>query len=268
LLCAGVLALVGAAGTAAPADSVARVSGWRLVWSDEFNGANLDATKWNARTDTYVDYDLACITDRSKNVFMSEGKLTLRALSEPTSCGSQNRPYTVAYLDTIGKASFTYGRFEMRARSPNGAGNSSGLWPAFWLRPDDDGNGEMDVVELPGGKDYYRGATQAIFREYTVPTKQDNRYPFPTGYPGDGFHTYTMEWSASQIRWLIDGALAYERDTSTTPWFAEVLRKPYHLRLNFQVGGWLGNPDAATTFPADFEVDYIRVWQAVTRPGA
>jgi hypothetical protein len=31
--------------------------------------------------------------------------------------------------------------------------------------------------------------------------------------------------------------------------------------LNFQVGGWLGTPDAATAFPADFVVDYVKVWQ-------
>lgn len=37
--------------------------------------------------------------------------------------------------------------------------------------------------------------------------------------------------------------------------------KPYNIRLNFQTGGWLGNPDASTQFPADFVVDYVRVYQ-------
>jgi len=40
---------------------------------------------------------------------------------------------------------------------------------------------------------YYKAATQAIFYDYT-PIKQDHRYTFPTGFPADGFHTYTTEW--------------------------------------------------------------------------
>ena len=56
-------------------------------------------------------------------------------------------------------------------------------------------------------------------------------------------------------------AQVYRRDRSTTPWFDEAFSRPFHLRLNFQVGGWLGNPNAGTTFPAEFQVDYVRVWQ-------
>jgi beta-glucanase (GH16 family) len=247
------------ASSSAPADS-AVPPGWKLSWSDEFNGTALDPKRWNAKDATSVDYDLACITKRDQNVFVRGGLLTLRARKESLSCGSQHRAYTTSYLDTIGRASFTYGRFEVRAKSPTGPNDSKGLWPAFWLRPDDGGNGEIDVVELPGGAQYYRAATQAIFHDYK-PTKQDNRYTFETGNPADGFHTYTTEWEPGVLRWYIDGKRVYQRDRSTTPWFDEVFKRPYHLRLNFQVGGWLGDPDASTAFPADFQVDYVRVWQ-------
>ncbi|MEV4757159.1 glycoside hydrolase family 16 protein [Micromonospora sp. NPDC049559] len=234
--------------------------GWRLVWSDEFDGSTLDRTRWNARNDAWVDYDRACITDRDRNVFVGGGLLTLRARAESFSCGSQRRDYTTAYLDTVGTASFTYGRFEIRAKSPTGPGNSTGLWPAFWLRPDDGGNGEIDVVELAGGDEYHRAATQAIFYDYT-PVKQDNRYAFPSGHPADGFHTYAAEWEPGVLRWYVDGRQVWQRDRGSTPWFDEVFQRPYHLRLNFQVGGWLGDPDDSTAFPADFRVDYVRVWQ-------
>jgi beta-glucanase (GH16 family) len=233
---------------------------WREVWSDEFDGNSLDTTKWNAKNNTYVDYDQACITSRPENIMVSGGLLTLRARRETYTCGP-TREYTVPYLDTIGKCSWAYGRFEVRAKSPNGPTNSRGLWPAFWLRPDDGGNGEIDVVELPGGNQYYKAATQGIFFEYEPPTKQDQRWAFPSGYPGDGFHTYVTEWERNEIRWYIDGRLVWKRDPKTTPWFDKVFHKPYNLRLNFQVGGWLGNPDTSTVFPADFVVDYVRVWQ-------
>lgn len=234
---------------------------WREVWSDEFDGNSLDTTKWNAKNNTYVSYDQACITSRPENIMVSDGMLTLRARRETYKCGP-TREYTVPYLDTIGKHSWAYGRFEVRAKSPNGPTNSRGLWPAFWLRPDDGGKGEIDVVELPGGSQYYQRATQAIFRDY-APTKQDvrNPWPIPGGYPGDGFHTYTTEWEPGVLRWYIDGIEVWRRDRTTTPWFDEVFTKPYNIRMNFQVGSWLGNPDTSTIFPADFVVDYVRVWQ-------
>ncbi|MGN9919872.1 family 16 glycosylhydrolase [Micromonospora palomenae] len=243
--------------TARPGD---QVPGWRLVWSDEFDGAGVDRSKWNLRDDEGRDIDRGCNVDDPDNTFVAGGVLTLRAQRETAVCSSQTREYTQSYLDTIGRASFRYGRFEVRAQSPNGPTDSKGLWPAFWLRPDDGGRGEIDVVELPGGGAFYQAATFGIFYDYT-PVKQDQRYPFPTGYPGDGFHTYTTEWEPDAIRWYVDGRLVWQRDRATTPWFDEVFHKPYNLRLNFQVGGWLGDPDAATRFPADFRVDHVRVWQ-------
>nr|BFE69080.1 hypothetical protein GCM10020092_023810 [Actinoplanes digitatis] len=161
----------------------------------------------------------------------------------------------------MGKASFTYGRFEIRAKSPNKPETSTGLWPAFWLRPDDGGNGEIDVTELPGGADWYSRSTAAIFWDYS-PVKQDTRIAVPGGgYPADGYHTYATEWDAKALKWYIDGKLVWTRDRTTTPWYDKAFNKPYNLRLNFQVGGWLGDPDASTRFPADFVVDYVRVYQ-------
>jgi beta-glucanase (GH16 family) len=231
------------------------------VWNDEFNGGGIDRTKWNVRNGEGRDIDLGCNVSNPKNSFVGGGNLTIRALRESVGCGSQTRQFSQAYLDTIGKHSWTYGRFEMRAKSPNKPETSTGLWPAFWLRPDDGGNGEIDVTELPGGKGWYDKSTAAIFYDYS-PVKQDTRIPLPGGgYPGDGFHTYTTEWDTESLRWYIDGKLVWTRDKNTTPWYDKVFHKPYNIRLNFQVGGWLGNPDTSTAFPADFVVDYVRVYQ-------
>jgi beta-glucanase (GH16 family) len=235
--------------------------GWRLVWGDEFDGGSIDRAKWNVRNGEGRDIDLGCNVSSPKNSFVGGGNLTIRALRESTTCSSQTRGFSQAYLDTIGKHSWKYGKFEMRAKSPNKPETSKGLWPAFWLRPDDGGNGEIDVTELPGGKDWYDKSTAAIFYDYS-PVKQDTRIPIPGGgHPGDGYHTYTTEWDANSLKWYIDGKLVWTRDKTTTPWYDKAFHKPYNIRLNFQVGGWLGNPDASTAFPADFLVDYVRVYQ-------
>jgi beta-glucanase (GH16 family) len=226
---------------------------WRLVWGDEFDGRAVDRSKWTIRNGEGRDVDLGCNVDDPANSYIRYGFLVIRGLRETVRCGSQTRHYTQAYLDTIGRFAWTYGRFEIRARAPS---DGTGIWPAFWLRPEDGGKGEIDVVELPGGTKWQGKATTAIFYDYT-PVKQDARFPLG----GDGFHTYVTEWTPTSLTWFIDGQQVWRRDSSTTPFFDEVFHKPYNLRLNLQVGGWLGAPGAATAFPAEFVVDHVRVYQ-------
>jgi beta-glucanase (GH16 family) len=246
--------------TSSSTSSSTAPAGYKLVFADEFNGSTVDRSVWNVRDKTYLDFDKACIS--ADNVVEGDGVLTLSARKATTTCGKVTRPYTSVYMETIGKKSFTYGRFEVRAKAPSGTAEGTGIWPAAWLRPDDGGHGEIDIMELPGGTRYYDKATQAIFYSYDPPTKQDNRAALPGGkVPGDGYHVYATEWDKTSMRWYVDGALVYSRDTSTTPWFAEAFSKPYHLRLTVHVGGWLGDPDASTRFPAEYKVDYFRVYQ-------
>ena len=241
--------------------AAAGADGWNLVWADEFDSDSIDRSKWNLRDGEGRDVDRGCNVSSPENTFVRDGVLTLRALRKTVACGKQTRRFTQSYLDTIGRHSWTYGRFEMRAKSPNRAGRSTGLWPAFWLRPEDGGNGEIDVAELPGGDKWHAKSTAAVFYDYS-PVKQDTRIELPGGgHPGDGFHTYATEWTADSLTWFIDGHPVWKRDRGTTPFFDEVFHKPYDIRLNFQVGGWLGEPDDATVFPADFVVDYVRVYQ-------
>lgn len=233
---------------------------WRLVWGDEFDARTIDRTKWTIRDGEGRDVDLGCNVDDPANSYIRYGFLVIRGLRKTVRCGPETRRYTQAYLDTIGRAAWTYGRFEIRARSPR-AGASAGIWPSFWLRPEDGGKGEIDVVELPGGDRWQDRATAAIFYDYS-PVKQDIRVTLPGGgTPGDGFHTYLTEWTPTALTWSIDGHQVWRRDRSTTPFFDEIFHKPYNLRLNLQVGGWLGAPDAATAFPAEFVVDHVRVYQ-------
>ena len=80
--------------------------------------------------------------------------------------------------------------------------------------------------------------------------------------PSAGFHTYAVEWDPRDSSWYVDGDLTYKRTTATTPWLDDAFSKPFIIRLNMAVGGnWPGSPEAGTAFPADYEVDYVRVYQ-------
>lgn len=260
-----------ASATTAPA-------GWKLAWADEFSGTTLNRAVWNvANNSTYGDgnKELACLMDRPQNVKVSSGLLTIAARKEatPITCGTNDtrfpagRKYTSAMLHTKNKLAFQYGRFEIRAKMPTAQGTSKGLWPAYWMRPAVGGIGELDILELIGtGKsDPYSAnkVSQTIHYDYVgTHRKQSHVHKLASGNFADGFHNYAVEWAPGSIKWFVDGTLTYTRTLSTTSWIDKAFVGTFYLRLNMAVGGtWPGSPDANTAFPANYQVDYVRVYK-------
>lgn len=254
-------------------------AGWTLEWNDEFSGTALNRAYWDVEDDsTYGDgnNELACLLDRPANVSVAGGELAITARREAASvrCGRTDRrfpdgrSYTSGMVSTKGKVAFEYGRFEIRARTPTSPGTSKGLWPAFWMRPVDGDIGEIDILEILGtgtgtGQPGANRVYQTILYDYVgTYRKQSRAYDLPTGSFSDGFHTFAIEWEPGSISWFVDGALTYRRTAETTPWLDEAFVGDFYLRLNLAVGGdWPGAPDADTSFPARFQVDYVRVYR-------
>src|SRR4051812_32607463 len=124
---------------------------WKLSWSEEFNYTGLpDSTKWGYDTggNGWGNNELQFYTKSISNAEVSNGTLKLRAIHET----KNNREYTSARLVTKGKADFTYGRIEIRAKLPAGRG----LWPAIWMLGCNAGKvnwpecGEIDIMEHVG----------------------------------------------------------------------------------------------------------------------
>ncbi|MBT8446152.1 MAG: glycoside hydrolase family 16 protein, partial [Gammaproteobacteria bacterium] len=259
-----------------------------LIWEDEFNGSEVDATKWQAQIGTGPPFpgwgNAELQYYRAENATVAGGNLTIAAKQE--SFGGQ--PYTSARLRTRGLADFTYGRFEMRAKlpysppTPGGALTTRGLWPAFWLLHSNANtygiwaaSGEIDVMEWEGRK------PDEIFGTiHYGGSSPDNRFisskQFITGSEGD-FHVYAIEWDETEIRWYLDGELYGTKDANQ--WFSggpdpDPLNSPpapfdipFHMILNLAVGGNLpGPPDGNTVFPAEFVVDYVRVYELPPAP--
>lgn len=252
--------------------------GWRLAWYDEFNGDSLDRKFWNAEVfSSYGDGndELACLTDRPENLEVGDGHLTLRAHREPVPlrCGDNDdrfpdgRDYSSAHIHTRDKLGFEYGRFEIRAKTPVAQGTSKGLWPAFWMRPMDGDIGEIDVFESlgSGSGDEFSAAVshQSIHYDYSgAHAPQSSVYELSNGNFADGFHDYVVEWEPGIIRWLIDGTQVYQRTAETTSWLDEAFHGDFYLRINLAVGGrWPGAPNSDTAFPAEYQIDYVRVYQ-------
>jgi beta-glucanase (GH16 family) len=240
---------------------------YELVWEDEFDGSQLDLTRWEPQIGTgcpalcgWGNNELEYY--RAENAVVSGGFLTITARAE--SFGGAD--YTSARLRTKGLADWTYGRFEMRAKLPIGRG----LWPAFWMLPTDEtyggwaASGEIDIMEYVGQKpDQVLGT---IHYGGTWPDNQSSSstYTLPSGDFHDGFHTFALEWEPCTMRWYVDDVLTATRHSweSTGVYYPAPFDQAFHLLLNLAVGGNLpGPPDGSTVFPQEMVVDWVRVYQ-------
>jgi len=256
---------------------------WTLVWSDEFNGPNIDLSKWSHEVNGYGggNNELQYYTARTNNSFIENGNLVIQALAENYS-GWQYPPgggtgpwvtkdYTSARLRTLNKGDWTYGRFEIRARTPTG----QGLWPAIWMLPTDSvyggwaASGEIDIMELLGHQDNKTYGTLHFGGSWPANTNHGGSYVLPSGSFASTFHTFALEWETNAFRWYVDG-LHYWTETS---WYSSAAAYPapfnqrFHMLLNVAVGGnWPGSPNGSTVFPQRMEVDYVRVYQKGAPP--
>ena len=246
-------------------------TGYTLVWSDEFNGADgssPDSSKWTYDTGGkgWGNKELECYTNRTQNAKIQGGNLVITAAKENFTCSDGVASnYTSARLKTQGLFSQAYGRFEARIKIPQG----QGMWPAFWMLGNDIGSagwptcGEIDIMENIGREP---GTVHgSLHGPSTTGPTSDATAPFslPAGQNfADDFHLYAVEWDPRTTRFYVDSNLYATFNSSQWPaggtWKFD---HPFFIILNVAVGGsWPGSPDNTTVFPQQMLVDYVRVY--------
>jgi beta-glucanase (GH16 family) len=256
-------------------------AGYTLVWSDEFNSdGRPDPQNWTYEAGFVRNQELQWY--QPDNARVEHGNLVIEARREQKpnpnyQAGSQDwrrgrevAEYTSSSLMTRGLHAWQYGYFEMRARIDTRAG----LWPAWWTLGTFGSwpaNGEIDIME------YYRGMLLAN-AAWAGPSRgrtiwDDVRKPVTSFGDADWsskFHVWRMLWTAQAIRisvddqWLNDVDL--EQTTNQDGSGVNPLRQHHYMLVNLAIGGTSGGDPATTTFPARYEIDYIRVYQAAGSP--
>lgn len=240
--------------------------GWTLTWSDDFDGATPDPTKWTLETggNGWGNHELEYYTTRAQNAMIQDGNLVITAIKE-TLKGSDgiSRDYTSARLKTAAHFTQTYGRFEARIKIPRG----KGVWPAFWMLGDNIDSagwptcGEIDIMENIGSEpDKVHGSMHGP--GYSGATPLTGIFTLSSGALADDFHVFAVEWESAAVRFYVDDKLYQTRGTQDLPQGTKwVFDHPFFILLNVAVGGdFPGNPDASTTFPQAMLVDYVRVY--------
>jgi beta-glucanase (GH16 family) len=282
---AAALLVLGSGGCAAPAarpSSAAPAQGEKLIFSDEFNSAALDRTKWNAvGPDFWVNDEQQAYIDSPETIRFrpesgSNGVLVLQpqfraGFKTPT---GRKADFVSGRITTKGKFDFTYGRAVARIRMPDAVG----VWPAFWLL----GNGrwpetgEIDIMEYVGEADWTGVALHGT--GYQGETPLVNKQVFAPGTDVTDWHDYEVDWSAGAILFKVDGRLIYRVTRPMVEFYAPWrFDTPEHIILNFAVGGiypfktngiaapYKGLPQASVDRikrgDIAMEVDWVRVYQ-------
>ena len=255
------------------------------VYAEEgYDTATLYFSLGRKTGDTSIpDASVVTISDISL-VETTANMLPANAFGDNATAGTKvKKSYTSGRISTQNLKTFTYGRFEVRAKVPNG----QGYLPAFWLMANDENVygqwprcGEIDCMEVMGqdtnklyGTIHYGNPHAESQGTYTI---EDGKKSF-----SDGFHTFTCDWEPGKITWYVDGKKYHEESNwhSTTEGqgtltYPAPFDQPFYIILNLAVGGsWVGNPNETTNFKNNpFVVDYVRVYQKdsydenVTRP--
>ncbi len=263
-----------------------------LVWADEFDGSGQpDASSWSYHVGN--GYNAGAFSGwgngewewyRPEECYRAGGNLVLRAewLSSPLSIGGRSWYQKSCRITTQGKRSWNNARVEARISMPSRAGT----WPAFWMLGDSyDGTvtasyapgagaydtmasnwascGEIDIMEHKNTE----GVTyQNLFwdtRTGVLPWSGSNvaNNPGSASVPDvAAYHTYAMEWDASNMYWYVDNVRVKTQSVSAST--MEEYRQRFFVILNLALGGQFpGTNPVQGDFPLYMYVDYVRVYQ-------
>lgn len=244
--------------------------GWKLVWSDEFDGCiksewtfeiGTGEDGWGNQELQYYRVENATVELREKTTERPWGRGMLVIQAKREDYGGCR--YTSARMKTENFKRFKYGRVEARMKLPS----FTGAWPAFWMlgtgAPTWPQRGEIDVVESINTQKKVVGTMH-----WTGPKGENASYGKHRETETTDWHVYAIEWNPEFIRWFVDGNCYHEANIKDSVNNTGAFHHEFYLLLNLAVDGkWpraerdlnLGVDDAA--LPAELLVDYVRVWQ-------
>lgn len=245
--------------------SFSLTNGFKLTWSDEFNGTAL--------SNTWKQLDLNYETVAGGKVVWDNSNATVEngALKATVSKVAGSNDTTGISLDTDHNKLAKYGYFEARIKSFDETGYMNGFWGSTIGEKADfiDGKpgtyyGEFDILEMyetpnmirpnlhnhcvgeATSKNYLQGEDSiTVIKPYANVNDM-----------GTKFHNFAMEWTDDYIYFYLDGVKYYSFDCSSLPEY-EVFDMVTRIRLTFSAGKYV----TPTADSDEAFVDWVRVWQ-------
>jgi beta-glucanase (GH16 family) len=236
--------------------------GYGLVWADEFEGSQLDTSRWEHRFPG-PRRDGVNVADA---VSVGGGLLTITTYTE-------SGTHFTGMIGTEGLFEQAYGYWEASIDF----NDSAGMWSAFWLQSPTNGNPigdpgaagvEIDIVEHHSeiaGIDTSGNALHMLFWDGYGSEGSSRVGVSPDLGLGDGFHTYGLLWTPTGYEFFVDDQLtaSYDGPVSMRPEYAILSSEVEEGAAGSVPGGSYGTlAESQTTMV----VDYVRIY-AVPEPG-
>jgi beta-glucanase (GH16 family) len=219
---------------------------WVLAWSDEFDGTEIDGSKWSISGDI----------PRRKGYWVKEdayldgrGHLVLRTKSD-------GQRFTSGAINSAGKFEQRFGFWAIRCKFPE----QEGHWPSFWLYTESvmneaeqgrDGT-EIDVVEKPLRIDMIQHALH--WNGYEKAHRSVRKESAIAGV-SQGFQVFAVEWGPSEYVFYVNGQETWRTNAGGV---SQVLQ---YIVISEEIDSWAGDIRKAR-LPDYFVVDWVRVYKA------
>lgn len=227
--------------------------------TDEFEGRNLDVTKWHDHNPTWKGRKPGFFS--TDNVSVSDGKLHLSARAEDLPDLPEGyHTFTTAAVKS--KAKVLYGYFEIKCK-PTNSRASSAFW--FYAQDPDKENTqwwtEIDVFEIGGGAPKHHTKVHMNVHVFVTPKEGRKHWARPRAWTAPfrlahDYHTYALEWSKGELKFYVDGAVRYT--LKNTHW-----HQPLHMNFDSEtMPKWFGLPKKEN-LPSTFSIEYVRSWKRI-----
>ncbi len=225
----------------------------KLVWSDEFDGAELDTTKWSYRG---LGRRKGGVNVKEAVTLDGEGHLAITT----SKVGDK---YHTGMIGTQGKLERAFGYWECRVKLQTAIGH----WSAFWLQSPTLGKPVGDVAKAGTEIDIFeylrkRGDKIQHTLHWDGYGKDHKSQGKVVNVPGltKGWHTVGFEWTKSEYVFYVDGKETWRTGKG-------VSHRPEYIILSCEVGSWAGDIGKAT-LPDRALFDYVRVYDRRPAAGA
>lgn len=223
-----------------------------LTFEDEFNGTELDATKW-VHSPEWKRQDLNNYWDDSMTWLDGKGNLIVGM-----SYDSKNDRFLSGAVETKGLFEQAYGYFEIRCT----VNTVPGYWTAFWLMGDcviDETEGgvngtEIDIMETP----YYKQKqvqNTLNWDGYGSAHKAEGKVSNINIYDGE-YHIFSLLWKEDEYVFYVDGNETWRTNAKKAK---GICREPLYIIISSETGSWTGIPNPKD-LPDQMKVDYVRVY--------
>ena len=265
---------------------------WKLIWNDEFNGAEIDKTKWMCR-ESFWGQDFPAFAHNFEGVEMTGKTVRLHLLRKGDDfCSPHLQTGSLTYdipKDSKGFWPFgkyrkplfmhKYGYYEIRCKQPKNAGWHS----AFWLQSPGIGstpNPEVSGVETDIMENYKQVSEGRIvggngWNGYGRDGKWFGHFSWEYEADADGWCYYGVDWSPKGYTFYANGKKvgAQNSPVSHVEQFVLVSTEPRGYRNAQGNDGGLSSGSRVWGKPAPelfkavlpdyFEVDFVRVYDEV-----